>query len=58
MSTAPAFGPDRAGAFNGVVNCKGKECQLWIEVSTTEGLRREGCAYALAPQMINGQVRV
>lgn len=39
-------------------DCLQHQCELWITVYTTELRQVSGCAKALAPQMVDGQVRV
>ena len=41
------------------VNCVKSECPMWIQVYTTENrLTGPDCAYAFAPMMHNGLLRV
>ena len=56
MTAAPHSDPD--GVIFAPVYCQKNQCQLWIEVFTTELVRVQGCAHALAPQMVDGQLRV
>jgi len=51
------FGMDKGIQFR-EVDCKGSECQFWIEVFTTELHRTQGCCYELQPQMVDGQLKV
>ena len=39
-------------------NCLAHDCEHWITAYTTEGHQTSGCAHALAPLMVNGQVGV
>jgi len=40
------------------VECQENQCQLWIEVFTTELHITVGCTHELAPQMVDGLFRV
>ncbi len=40
------------------VPCQQAHCALWITVYTTENQPTAGCALALQPKMVNGQLQV
>ncbi len=58
IMSRPSVDHDGSGLMC-TIPCQGNGCQLWIEVYTTEGIRTEGCAHELGPQMNSeGQLRV